>query len=226
MHAPVPRFQAAIFDMDGLLIDSERAIMNAWIAEATGAGLSLTEADYIGVIGRALPQALAHLGELLGGDHHVQRLRPGVVQRLAALPHYPLKPGAQDVLHALRELGVPCAVASSTAIGEVRLRLGRCGVDHYFGAMAGGDEVHRGKPDPAVYLLAAQRLGVEPAQCLAFEDSSTGARAARAAGMAVTVVPDLVPPEAAPSFAVLASLMQAVPSLGHWFDAASRNRRG
>jgi HAD superfamily hydrolase (TIGR01509 family) len=131
---------------------------------------------------------------------------------------FPLKPGALQLLALLRQRGVPCAVASSTYVEEVRRRLAQVGVLDFFQALAGGDEVLRSKPDPAVYLLAASRLGVAPAQCLAFEDSDHGARAAHVAGLRVVLVPDLKAHEFASAYLHLASLADAMTHVDRWFS--------
>jgi len=190
-------FKAAIFDMDGLLIDSERHIMQAWLDGARALGLPLTAADFTQVIGRAGPESDAMLARLLGSE---QAFLDTAAHARAALrggrdhPVFPLKPGAAELLAALAEAGVPCGVASSSKVAEIRQRLGHVGVLHRFAAITGGDEVTHGKPDPSLYLLAATRLGVAPQDCIAFEDSENGARAAQAAGVRVVVVPDLKAP--------------------------------
>jgi beta-phosphoglucomutase-like phosphatase (HAD superfamily) len=135
-------------------------------------------------------------------------------------PVFPLKSGARVLLTELSRAGIPCAVASSSSVDEIRSRLGGVGVLQFFKTIAGGDEVERGKPDPAVYKLAALRLGVPVAACLAFEDSDNGAHAAASAGMAVVVVPDLKPPAtsvAELSFRILGKLDVAVDHVSDWF---------
>jgi beta-phosphoglucomutase-like phosphatase (HAD superfamily) len=120
----------------------------------------------------------------------------------------------------LEAAGVPCGVASSSRVAEIRHRLGAVGVLRFFRAVTGGDEVPRGKPDPAIYLLAASRLGAAPADCIAFEDSENGAKAAQAAGIRVVVVPDLrhpAPEVLARSHRVLGSLEEATAHVPHWF---------
>ena len=92
----------------------------------------------------------------------------------------------------------------------------------YFRCIAGGNEVTHGKPDPALYLLAAARLGVAPEDCIAFEDSENGARAAQAAGVRVVIVPDLKPPPedvAARAHGVIGSLADAIGHVPHWFPS-------
>ncbi|KQO17013.1 HAD family phosphatase [Acidovorax sp. Leaf78] len=218
-----PRFRAAIFDMDGLLIDSERVTLRAWIDAAKTLNCVLAEADYLQVVGRASPDSDALLTAMLGGRRMFEQVLREVATRLAdtdSEPLFPIKPGAAVLLQTLRDAGVPCAVASSSRRDEIEHRLARVGVLHHFQALAGGNEVERGKPDPALYRLAAARLGVDPAQCLAFEDSENGARAAQAAGVAVVVVPDLKHPAddiAARCHGVLASLEVAYGHVGQWF---------
>jgi HAD superfamily hydrolase (TIGR01509 family) len=220
-------FLAAIFDMDGLLIDSERAIMRAWVAGARELGIELAEDEFVQCVGRARPESDAILAGLLGGPeafHAAGTKARALLQERHAEggsdPVFPLKPGALALLTALRDARVPCAVASSSSVAEIRHRLGHVGVLEFFKAITGGDEVTHGKPDPALYLLAATRLGVAPEACIAFEDSENGARAAQAAGIRVVVVPDLrhpAPDVLARSHGVLASLEDAMAQLPHWF---------
>jgi HAD superfamily hydrolase (TIGR01509 family) len=214
-------FTAAIFDMDGLLLDSERVIMRAWLAAAEQAGLALSESDFLLVVGCGAEDSRARLTALLGGHESFQLVRDRARASLAAQPGlvFPLKPGALELLRLLRQRGVPCAVASSTYADEVRRRLSTVGVLDFFQVVAGGDEVARSKPDPAVYLLAAARLGVQPVRCLAFEDSDHGAAAAHQAGLRVVVVPDLRAHEFALAYMKLSSLEDAIAHIDRWFSA-------
>lgn len=217
---------AALFDMDGLLIDSERAIMDCWLAVARDFGVALTHETYLAVVGRNARESDEIFAGVFGGwatyrqaDEAVQRALAGRTARGG----YPVKPGAKELLEILAARGVPCAVASSSSRHEIETRLEAAGVRHRFASVAGGDEVSRGKPDPAVYVLAAGRLGVEAGRCLAFEDSPNGARAALAAGASLALVPDLVAPPAelaSRSLCVLASLEEAVPHVPRWFGPA------
>lgn len=209
-------FRAAIFDMDGLLIDSERAIMRAWIDVTNAAGMPLTEADYLPLVGSSRQHCYEFLRNLLG-THEAFVSAMGEVQTRLCNAAFPLKEGARDLLDDLRQRGIPCAVASSSELSEVRRRLAVAGIIDYFTVLAGGDEVSHGKPDPAVYLLAAQRLNYPPQLCLAFEDSLNGIRAACAAQMRVVVIPDLVAPDLEAAFAVLPSLQHSRPHLAAWY---------
>ena len=216
-------FSAAIFDMDGLLIDSERVYMHAWIEAARAAGVELRPEAYVSVIGLADAESDGFLTGLLGGPEVFADVGAAVDKRFGAAtdePAFPLKRGARELLALLREAEIPCAVASSTCAADVRRRLAEVGVLGHFAALAGGDEVPRGKPDPAVYQLAARRLGTPPAACLAFEDSEHGALAALGAGAQVVLVPDLraPPPKLATrSLRVLATLTDAIEHAPSWF---------
>lgn len=227
-------FAAAIFDMDGLLIDSERPIMAAWIEAARTLDIELSHAQYLQCVGLAMVESKQILAALLGGAAAYQHAATQVTAALQLQradgdlrPLFPIKPGAAELLTALRGRGTRCAVASSSTSGQIQACLGSLDVLHHFEAFAGGDEVARAKPDPALYLLAAERLGVDPAECVAFEDSENGAKAALAAGLRVVIVPDLKhPPESiiGQAFHVLDSLHDAMAHVPLWFPAPAQER--
>ncbi len=223
-------FSAALFDMDGLLVDSERTIMNTWIDVSNAHGVTLTTTDYLQIIGRSFAEGQVILARLIGNPDTFDAVRIRVREQLAAPephPKFPLKPGAFALLDALAQAGIPCAVASSSACEVIRARLDAVGVLPFFRAIAGGDEVARGKPDPAVYRLAANRLGVPAHACVAFEDSDFGAQSAAGAGASVITVPDLKAPTpeiVALSLHVLASLDDAVALVPSWFGGIETQR--
>ena len=124
------RFSAAILDMDGLLVDSERVTLRAWMGAARARGIALAEADYLQVVGRASTDSDPMLSALLGGPQVFEKMLADVAVRLSDAgpePLFPLKPGAAPLLHALRQVGVPCAVASSSRRGATRLSTGWAG---------------------------------------------------------------------------------------------------
>lgn len=220
---PAP-FRAAIFDMDGLLLDSERPLRTAWLQAARELGAVLHEADYLDLIGRNEADSRERLTAWLAPACSYAQARERAAALLAqslAGAGYAVKSGAVRLLEALQARRIPCAVASSTHREEVEWRLNQAGLAAYFDGFNGGDEVARGKPHPDLFLLAAERLSAHPGDCLVFEDSEHGAQGARAAGMSVVVVPDLKHPSDASRqecLAVLASLEEAHARLADWFD--------
>lgn len=217
-------FSAAIFDMDGLLLDSERYLMNAWLAASLDYGTPISEHEFMYTVGRNAAESRERLIDLLGGENEYRAVQALVFEKLGPESErvFPLKPGVLAMLDRLGELRVPCALASSTHSREIRRRLAAVDVLHRFLAIAGSDEVARGKPDPGVYQLAARRINAPAASCLVFEDSENGATAALRAGLSVVIIPDIRVPQINGVLAVLPSLWAAVPYLDDWFSVPAR----
>ncbi len=218
------RFTAAIFDMDGLLLDSERPIRDAWLRQSAAAGTPLSQADYLLTVGRNRADSMVVLTDKLGSRDAAEAMYTAVDAEVGSAMQgqgFALKPGALALLKQLQAQGVPLALASSTRHAEVLRRLSLAGLLEFFGPVHGGDQVLRGKPHPDLFLLAAASLGLDPAQSLVFEDSSYGAQGALAAGMGVVLVPDLKQPDpgVAPHCQILPSLTQALALCPAWFGA-------
>ncbi|MCH9798950.1 MAG: HAD family phosphatase [Betaproteobacteria bacterium] len=187
--------KAAIFDMDGLLIDSERIIMQACIQAAKDVGIIYTQAEFVELIGRSSPDASRIMAEQLNGVENLSKVGEGVERILGARNHvFPLKSGVVELLQYYQSNNVICGVASSSPITHIQHRLSHIGILDYFSSITSGQEVANGKPNPDIYLLAIDRLGVSVEECIAFEDSEPGAQAAITAGLKVVVVPDLKQP--------------------------------
>lgn len=186
--------RAVIFDMDGLLIDSERVILECWRSVAAEHALPLDDELWLSMVGMHDAACTDLLVRLLGPEKAV-RLNIDCKDRYDLLVGrgLPLKDGAIELLEELSAHGVPLAIATSTRRERALIKLARCGIDQYFSALATSSDVAHPKPAADIYLLAASRLGVSPENCTAIEDSEVGVRAAAAAGMAVIQVPDLVP---------------------------------
>jgi HAD superfamily hydrolase (TIGR01509 family) len=187
---------AVIFDMDGLLIDTEAVYLAAYQAAAALMGVELPVAFCHSLIGRPSPDCDRMIQEFFGpafsldtfndhADGHAARTLEAEV---------PVKPGAAELLAFLGERGLPLAVATSSSRRTAERHLGQAGLLGHFDALATRDDVLRGKPHPDLYLEAARRLGVVPGRCLALEDSNNGLTAAHAAGMIAVMVPDIAPP--------------------------------
>lgn len=207
--------KAAIFDMDGLLVDSERIIMQACIAAAQQIGIAYTQAEYTQLIGRAGPDSTRRMIEQLDGVENFNRVMQGLDSQLAERNNsFPLKPGALDLLEYYQANNIICSVASSSHTHHINHRLSQVGVLDFFSYVTSGQEVENGKPSPDIYLLAVKKLGLNVSECIAFEDSETGARAAISAGLKVVVVPDLQQP----SGYVREHCHQVVTSLKAWLN--------
>jgi HAD superfamily hydrolase (TIGR01509 family) len=183
----VGRFAAVVFDMDGVLIDSEPlhfAVLNDVLSEV---GRSLSPADNDEFIGTTTEYLWDTLIERWGLPHtrgYYEAMYDAAILRVLSRP-WPAAPGAAQLVGRLRELGIPVAVASSSRRSWIAATLRSIGLGEAFQAIASGDEVERGKPAPDIYLLAAERLGVAADGCLAIEDSPNGVLSARRAGMTV-----------------------------------------
>lgn len=196
---PLPLWpDAVVFDMDGLMLDSERAITDCMARAAAEAGHALPQSLWLDLVGTGEAACREILRQRLGAAAadamlaHADTLYDVVVD--AGMPH---RPGIVALLDWLERCGMPRAVATSTARPLALRKLRRAGLLDRFHAICTSSDVARPKPAPDVYLLAAARLDVEPARCLVLEDSPAGVRAALAAGMIPVQVPDLVEPDAA-----------------------------
>jgi HAD superfamily hydrolase (TIGR01509 family) len=193
----LPRLPAAvIFDMDGLLFDSERLYGEAILTAAREVGCAMSHEIFLQLVGRSHEINQRFLLEHYGADYPLDALIAAWGRHFRALTAtgVPLKPGAVELLDLLDEFGLPRAIATSSAHATVQRNLGALKlVDRFHGVVARGDYLN-GKPSPDPFLTAAERLGVEPALCLALEDSHNGIRSASAAGMMTIMVPDLIAP--------------------------------
>ena len=191
--------QAVVFDMDGLLVDSETMFRDCMMHVAKAYGRELPMSVFLRMVGLPGPMSRLVAIEHFGADFPIDAFNEAVWAH-ARIHHdeagVALKTGVIELLDYLDTEGLPRAVATSSSHLAVELQLGRNGIQSRFQAIvAAGDYVH-GKPNPDPFLTAAARLGVDPAHCLALEDSHNGVRAAHAAGMMTIMVPDLLAPTA------------------------------
>ena len=187
--------RAVVFDMDGLLVDSEAVFRDSMMHVARERGHDLPLEVFLRMVGLPGPSsrtvALAHFGE----DFPIDEFNAAVWAHAKA--HHDeigvaLKAGVTELLDHLDQAGLPRAVATSSSHAAVEHQLGRGGILDRFQAIVAAGDYARGKPNPDPFLTAAERLGVAPQDCLALEDSHNGVRAAHAAGMMTIMVPDLL----------------------------------
>ena len=210
--SPLARPAAVIFDMDGLMLDTEPLAMRAWSEAAAALGVAFDDALALAMVGRSFADCAAmveaHYGdgypvtELLGSWH---ASFDAIVERDGIA----VKPGVRELLDWLSAQGIARGVATSTRRERARAKLADAALLPHFQTVVGGDDVARGKPAPDIYVEAARRLGASPPACLVLEDSEPGVRAALAAGMTTVMVPDLH----APSTAITAAGALVVPTL-------------
>lgn len=195
MSLPRP-VEAVVFDMDGLLIDTEQLMWTAMAEASEAVGHAMPFATFQTMVGRTHDQSDLVLAEHFGvGDLREAfraEMRPRVERALAA--GVCLKAGVIEMLDHLDMLGMPRAIATSSWREAVDRHLGPLGLVPRFHAFVTGDSVTHSKPHPEPYLKAAAALGIAPEACLALEDSHNGVRAAAASGMMTIMVPDILEP--------------------------------
>ncbi|MGM9937677.1 MAG: HAD family hydrolase [Candidatus Ornithomonoglobus sp.] len=187
--------QKVIFDMDGLIFDSERVFMRELRAVAKNYGYDITEEKYVQTLGLTGDALLKKKTEQYGADYphyELSRLTRARVDAIALNEGLPVKPGIRELLIFLNDSGIPCAVASSTHTEYVEKYLEASGLRLYFDTVTGGDMAERSKPEPDIFLIAAG--STPPGRALVLEDSENGIIAASRAGIPVICIPDMAYP--------------------------------
>lgn len=193
----LPRMPAAvIFDMDGLIFDTEALYQQAFLAASSAGRHNLPLTLLESTIGVPWTQSRLLLLEQMGTDFPVDQYGKEVTDhfKLLASTQLRLKPGVVELLDALDQLELPRCIATSSSHSTVESHLSVHGLVGRFDAVIAHGDYAASKPSPDPFLTAAKRLGVDPALCLALEDSFSGVRSASAAGMMTLMVPDLLSP--------------------------------
>ena len=191
------KYDAVIFDMDGLLLDTERVAFEAFVEACESLKVRVDRTVYMQRVGTTAAKTREILVNALGKSFPydaLERVWSEKYARGSSAKAVPLKDGAEALLERVRKARLPMALATSTAHEEAVVRLESVGLLDFFELIVAGDQVHQGKPDAETYLKAAEGLGLSANRCLAIEDSDNGVRSAHVAGMAVIQVPDLVEP--------------------------------
>ena len=185
------QIKALIFDMDGVLIDSEPLHLLAYQECLKNFGVTFSEAENRPFLGRKDVELAEHLISQHGLPLDALQLVDKKEECLARLFFTKLEPmpGVVKLLQKAQSISLPCAVASSATLPTIKQVTQTLDIARYFQTLTSGDEVPHGKPAPDVYLLAAERIGVLPINCLVIEDSFNGVLAAKAAGMKCIAIP-------------------------------------
>jgi HAD superfamily hydrolase (TIGR01509 family) len=179
-----------VFDLDGVIVDSETARERATVAYLTSHGVPADPELFAAMMGRRVSEMAVALAPLVGRPAEATLADLEAAYWRIAREELAPMPGLHQAVERLAGAGLPLAVASSGTRAYVEHVLTGLGVRTAFGVVVAGEDVTRGKPDPEVYLLAASRLAADPADCVAVEDAPHGVTAAHAAGMRVVAVPN------------------------------------
>ncbi len=190
--------KAAIFDMDGVLVDSNPFHLQKWIELLDRHGIAY-ERDELPrlILGKRNDTAFRHFFGPSLNKEDSRRLSEELEERFrsAFAPHAKPLPGLSALVTECHAAGIPMAVASSAMAKNVEFIVEKLGLGPYFRCLVSGDEVSRPKPDPEIYLTTTRKLGFEPAACVAFEDSFVGVESAKRAGMKCVAIASTFPLE-------------------------------
>lgn len=189
--------QGIVFDVDGVLFDTERLTHQTWKAVSREMGWPQVGEAYLEFVGQNRTDIFRKMVELFGEEFPKEtfmKVCSAYSQARMEREGVPMKPGVREILAFLKERGVPAALATSTGRPRTERRMEMTGLGPYFSAIITGDQVEHSKPDPEIYLLACQALGTDPEHTIAVEDSRNGILSASRAGMQVIMVPDMIPP--------------------------------
>lgn len=185
-----------LFDVDGVIVDSEKIFNRCWLEGAKSVGYNLTFEQALQLRSLNSKMANALFVELFNDETAYQKVRTARKEIMAeVMKHEPLelKPGIIEALDKLDDEGINYAVVSSSPVNRCQDYMKRVGLGGRFKTFISGEMVNNGKPYPDIYLLACETLGVQPDECIAIEDSPNGVKSAKAAGCRTLMIPDLSP---------------------------------
>ncbi|MDD7740922.1 MAG: HAD family phosphatase [Fusicatenibacter sp.] len=189
---------AVVFDMDGVIFDTEQLCLRCWRALAESFGVKDVEPMFRKCVGTNVNKTREIVLEAQGDDFPFEEYRvrtSELFHKIEEEEGIPQKPGVKELLIWLKERKIPVGLASSTRRAAVEKELKDAGLFSYFDVIVGGDMVNQSKPHPEIYLRACRELRIDPKEVFAVEDSYNGIRSAFAAGMHPIMVPDLLPPD-------------------------------
>lgn len=212
--------KAVVFDMDGVIFDTEKLCYDSWCAVAKEHDIPDMDIVFPKCIGTNSRDTRQIVMDHYGPDFEYDvfsKEADGRFWEYIETKGIPVKKGVKELLEFLKKSGYQIALASSTKRASVEFHLSGVGILEYFQSLTTGDMVTHSKPDPEIYRLACESLGVEPAEAYAIEDSYNGIRSAYAAGMKPIMVPDLIPPNEEmeeKAHVILKDLLEVITYLG------------
>ncbi len=204
--------KGVLFDMDGIVIDTEKLYTRFWQEAAQSLGYPMTYEMGLGMRSLSLEAGERQLKAYLGQDIDYHQVRNKRIEMMSAYIEengVETKPGIHELLSFLKEKGIKTAIATSSPLDRAKTYLGQVGLADDFDEIISGHMVEKGKPEPDIYLFAASQLGLRPEECLVLEDSPTGILAAHRAGC----VPVMIPDQDAPDEVIKRNLYGVVKSL-------------
>ena len=191
--------KAVIFDMDGLILDTEKLLVKYWCQAANEAGFPMQREHALNIRSLARKFAIPYLQGIFGEEFDYVKIRSRRMELMKQhISEHGLetKPGIAELLDYLDSKGIPAAIATATDIQRTEDYLGQVGLLGRFSRIVCAAMVENGKPKPDIYLYACEQIGEAPADCIAVEDSPNGVRSATDAGIRTVMVPDLAEPDA------------------------------
>lgn len=197
LHPRDTQIRGILFDMDGVILDSEKLYAKFWAAGCEFYGYHMNYQQALGMRSLSAQAGQAYLSQLFGPDIVYEQIRAKRIELMDAYIEengIEAKPGVYALLDYLQEQGIPYAITTASPADRIQNHLGQLNLYHRFPHICTAHEVAHGKPAPDIYLLGAKTIGIDPAYCLALEDSYTGLLAAHRAGCMASIVPDLDEP--------------------------------
>ena len=186
--------KGVLFDMDGVIFDTEKVYLDSWTKVCRDYGYDLKRETYISVMGTGRENTIVTFKKALGDDIPMDDMykdKDKLIREAVESGDVPLKPGVVEILTYLKEHNIKIALATSAKRWRADTQLKNAGINDFFEAVVCGDEISKLKPNPEIFLKAAQKLGLNPEECIVVEDSTAGIKAAYSAGMYGIHVEDL-----------------------------------
>lgn len=188
------KLKGVLFDMDGVIFDTEKAYLDTWTKVFKSYGYDLKRETYISIMGTGRDNAVRTFKNAFGDDLPIEEMykdKDRILKEIIESGRVPMKKGAVEILTYLRESNIRTALATSARMWRAETQLKMAGIKELFDDVVCGDEINNLKPDPEIFLKAAEKIGVNPSECIVIEDSPAGIKAAYNAGMFAIHVEDL-----------------------------------